>query len=619
MIAGFTFSKEIGMKSLLQLFVAIFLLLPQGAAALCVQGDCLNGQGTVVLPDGRRYVGEFANGIRTGRGLMTFPDGTKYLGDWHNDKPHGQGTLSSVGKFEYAGDFANGVREGNGTLETIDGKKYTGKWKNDVPHGQGKITYPDGASFTGQFENGRRNGKGEAVYADGTRYIGEWKDDLPNGQGTKIYNDGEKYTGEFRNGLLHGQGKVLLPDGTSYTGQWQNDVLVSREDVVQEMEFATVDENAGHVLAVVDEERDRGETPATAEVVEADTEQETPVVAVDTKITLPGYASVNQNGVFVRSGPSTEYRIIRSVSRGFPVQLIGQEGDWANIRDSVGQQGWIYTPLLGPNDSAVVNVSKANVRSGPGLDFTVVSQLDFGAVLQVRTVKNNWYMVNTPGNITGWLHQELIWPVGHGMLSAEGVARKEVITIETGAPGVQSSEPVTESLEQVAEPAPTDQQDVSVIESQPAAIPPRQAITSEAVSGPTSAEVAHPDQDYAGVVQNGKGANIRSESSLAAEVLRSIPPGYPMAVLERRDDWVLVEDFRGRQGWIYASLLDKLQTVVIKVGKGNLRSGPSLTWEITAKLDYGSVMFVDEFSGEWIRVSSPEGVNGWLHRDIVWP
>lgn len=619
MIAGFTFSKEIGMKSLLQLFVAIFLLLPQGAAALCVQGDCLNGQGTVVLPDGRRYVGEFANGIRTGRGLMTFPDGTKYLGDWHNDKPHGQGTLSSVGKFEYAGDFANGVREGNGTLETIDGKKYTGKWKNDVPHGQGKITYPDGASFTGQFENGRRNGKGEAVYADGTRYIGEWKDDLPNGQGTKIYNDGEKYTGEFRNGLLHGQGKVLLPDGTSYTGQWQNDVLVSREDVVQEMEFATVDENAGHVLAVVDEERDRGETPATAEVVEADTEQETPVVAVDTKITLPGYASVNQNGVFVRSGPSTEYRIIRSVSRGFPVQLIGQEGDWANIRDSVGQQGWIYTPLLGPNDSAVVNVSKANVRSGPGLDFTVVSQLDFGAVLQVRTVKNNWYMVNTPGNITGWLHQELIWPVGHGMLSAEGVARKEVITIETGAPGVQSSEPVTESLEQVAEPAPTDQQDVSVIESQPAAIPPRQAITSEAVSGPTSAEVAHPDQDYAGVVQNGKGANIRSESSLAAEVLRSIPPGYPMAVLERRDDWVLVEDFRGRQGWIYASLLDELKTVVIKVGKGNLRSGPSLTWEITAKLDYGSVMFVDEFSGEWIRVSSPEGVTGWLHRDIVWP
>ena len=92
--------------------IFLVILSPQVAAALCVQGDCENGQGTVVLTDGRRYVGEFENGIRSGRGLMTFPDGTKYLGDWQKDKPYGQGTLSSAGKFEYAGEFNNGVRHG---------------------------------------------------------------------------------------------------------------------------------------------------------------------------------------------------------------------------------------------------------------------------------------------------------------------------------------------------------------------------------------------------------------------------------------------------------------------------------------------------------------------------
>lgn len=615
------------MKPVIHLIVGILLLLPQGAAALCVQGDCLNGQGTVVLPDGRRYVGEFQNGIRNGRGLMTFPDGTKYLGDWLNDKPHGQGTLSSIGKFEYAGEFANGVREGSGTLETVDGKKYVGQWQNDVPHGQGKITYPDNSTFTGEFENGRRNGQGEAVYADGTRYTGQWKDDLPNGQGTKIYVDGEQFKGEFRNGLMHGQGTVMKADGSSYTGQWQNDVLVSREEVVRETEFATVDENAGHVLAVVDEKRDEIRLPVETGETKAEPETPVPAAEMNMNISRAGYASVSQNGVFVRSGPSTEYRIIRSVSRGFPVQLIGQEGDWSNIRDSVGQQGWIYATLLGPNNSVIVNVSKANVRSGPGLAFSVVSQIDFGTVLQVGSIQNDWYMVTTPGNITGWLHRELIWPTENAMVESQESAGPEN---ETGQEIVIAGEAAEqpESLEQ-AEAAPAEQRDVPGIAGETASQPVQQAIEPEAVEAiPPAGEavavsaaerVVASGKNYVGVVLNGKGANIRSEPSLAAEVLRSVPPGYPMAVLERRADWVFVVDFRERQGWIYASLLTDIQTVVIKVGKGNLRSGPDLTNEITAKLDYGAVMFVDETSGEWVKVSNPDGITGWLHRDIVWP
>ena len=125
--------------------------------------------------------------------------------------------------------------------------------------------------------------------------------------------------------------------------------------------------------------------------------------------------------------------------------------------------------------------------------------------------------------------------------------------------------------------------------------------------------------EYVSVSQNGRGANIRSEPSLAAEVLRSIPPGFPLAIVERQGDWVLVEDFRERRGWVYSTLLSDPGTVVIKVGKGNLRSGPSLTDEIIAKLDYGTVMFLDETRGEWVQVSNPEGLVGWLHNEVIWP
>jgi len=618
------------MKIFINLIIALLVILPQGAAALCVQGDCLNGQGTVVLPDGRRYVGEFQDGIRTGRGLMTFPDGTKYLGDWQNDKPHGQGTLSSAGKFEYAGEFANGVREGQGTLETADGKKYFGQWKNDVPHGQGKITYPDGTVFIGQFENGRRNGEGEAIYTDGTKYIGNWKDDLPNGYGTKIYVDGEKYAGEFRNGLMHGQGTLVKADGSSFTGQWQNDVLAKKEEVATEQQFSTVDETAGHVLAVVDEKP--AEAPMVSGMSETAMEAAPQAPAVSISNTQAGFASINQNGVFVRSGPSTEYRIIRSVSRGFPVQVIGQQDKWSNIRDFVGQEGWVYTPLLGMNDSAIVNASKVNLRSGPGLNFEVVSQVDFGTVLHVKNINSDWYQVATSGGIEGWLNHELIWPAGHTISSQEvsGAAsfevKDEIKTVLAVEPDIQEKaeeadtavqlkqEPIIEPAAMMPEGDDKSKEITAAIDETIATAP------VESVAEPEGMPLRSTDaKKLAGVAQNGKGANIRSEPSLAAEVLRSVPPGFPMVVLAREGDWAHVEDFRERRGWVYASLLTDLETVIIKVGKGNLRSGPSLIDEIVAKLDYGIVMFIDEKKGDWVKVSNPDGLSGWLHSDVVWP
>ena len=593
----------------------ILVVIPTGASALCVQGDCLDGQGTVVMPDGRRYVGEFQNGVRTGRGLMTFPDGTRYLGDWRDDKPHGQGTLSSAGKFEYAGAFANGVREGHGTLEAADGKKYTGQWRNDVPHGQGRITYPDGSEFIGQFAKGRRKGQGEATYPDGSKYTGEWDNDKYNGSGTLVFAEGGKYTGAFKNGLMHGNGTYINPDGSTYAGLWQNDVLMKKE-LYLEPEAAAVEDSSRHVPAVVDVKPSIPAHPA-------------PEIAN----TLAGYASVRQNGVYVRSGPSTEYRILRSVNRGFPVQIIEQSENWAKIRDAVGQEGWIYRPLLGRNNTVTATAPKINLRSGPGLNFLVIRQVDFGTVLQVHNVKNDWYLVAAADGMEGWLRRDLVWPAGHaagavpvaaeaGMASAQPVAADAPVIEERAVKSAASLAPRAPGPEigiaVETEEAPIELEGGVVIASATDVVVETSPAENIAASGNIYSAPAL-DSQYAGVVQNGKGANIRSEPSLASEVLRSVPPGYPLLVHVRQDEWSLVEDFRERQGWIYSVLLTGLNTRVIKVGKGNLRSGPGLTEGIIAKLDYGHVIFVDETWGDWLQVSNPAGLSGWLHRDVVWP
>jgi len=126
-------------------------------------------------------------------------------------------------------------------------------------------------------------------------------------------------------------------------------------------------------------------------------------------------------------------------------------------------------------------------------------------------------------------------------------------------------------------------------------------------------------EEYASVAWNKSGTNIRSEASLSSKVLRVVAPGSPLIVLEHRGDWDLVEDFKARKGWIYASQLTGPETVIIKVLKANLRSGPGLTAEIIAKLDESTVLSVVETRGDWLQVRNSEGLSGWLHQDVFWP
>ena len=260
-------------------------------------------------------------------------------------------------------------------------------------------------------------------------------------------------------------------------------------------------------------------------------------------------------------------------------------------------------------------------------------------------------MVQTVGGMEGWLNRELIWPAGHVVGSGQEVAGAVIMDAKEDAVTSRASEPAVQEHQAENIPVEADEagrhevrdsiaraDEVRVVSDEPEEMLAKEEVELEAsVISPASSEIVEIKAsenvqkfetgstdlksygEYAGVAQNGKGANVRSEPSLASDVLRSVAPGYPLAVLKRWEDWVLVEDYRERKGWVFASLLSDLKTVVIKVGKGNLRNGPTLVDEIVAKLDYGAIMFVEQKEGEWLQVRNSEGVIGWLHQDIVWP
>jgi hypothetical protein len=147
----------------------------------CIEGDCVNGKGTMVYDTGHKFTGGFKDGGRHGDGVLVMPGGRKIVGVWEN----------------------NEIREG--TYTQADGTTYKGQWMFRERNGQGTLTFPDGRKYIGEFKSGQRHGKGTMIYPDGRKYTGEFKAGERNGHGTMIYPDGKKLEGEFKNGEFVGQ------------------------------------------------------------------------------------------------------------------------------------------------------------------------------------------------------------------------------------------------------------------------------------------------------------------------------------------------------------------------------------------------------------------------------
>jgi SH3-like domain-containing protein len=122
------------------------------------------------------------------------------------------------------------------------------------------------------------------------------------------------------------------------------------------------------------------------------------------------FASVKKDGVFIRSGPSTENSIIRSVNSGHPLEILEQNGQWVRINYFRGKQGWIYKPFIGKAKTIVVNVSRANLRKGPNINKDIVAKLDYGSVMNFDGKFGKWLKISNHDGLEGWLYGELAWP-----------------------------------------------------------------------------------------------------------------------------------------------------------------------------------------------------------------
>jgi len=186
--------------------------------------------GTIIFPNGDKYVGSWKNGRFSGLGTFEYNNkndptyGNRFTGEHKNGLRHGRGKYTFSNGSTFEGLYENGSPNGYGKETFPNGAKYEGNYLNGRFHGEGKFEQPNGITFKGTFRDSLLNGKGEFLGADGTVYKGDYLEGAATGYGEYKYPDGTVYGGEVLNGLHHGKGKISFPDGASYEGDFVNNM-----------------------------------------------------------------------------------------------------------------------------------------------------------------------------------------------------------------------------------------------------------------------------------------------------------------------------------------------------------------------------------------------------------
>ena len=63
------------------------------ATSVAIKENKINGVGTYLWNDGRKYIGEWKNNDMSGNGVYSWPDGRKYEGEYFEDKKEGYGVF----------------------------------------------------------------------------------------------------------------------------------------------------------------------------------------------------------------------------------------------------------------------------------------------------------------------------------------------------------------------------------------------------------------------------------------------------------------------------------------------------------------------------------------------
>lgn len=127
----------------------------------------------------------------------------------------------------------------------------------------------------------------------------------------------------------------------------------------------------------------------------------------------PYWASLRADEVYMRVGPSVDYKIDWVYRRqGLPVKVLRVLEGWRLVQDQDGTQGWIAQRLLSRSRGAIViGTGLAAMRERPDASSQLRWNLEPGVVGQLGECQQGWCELNVGGR-TGFVQADQLWGDG---------------------------------------------------------------------------------------------------------------------------------------------------------------------------------------------------------------
>ena len=400
----------------------------------------------------------------------------------------------------------------------------------------------------------------------------------------------------------------------------------------------------------------------------------------------------------VRSGPGLDYEVITTVPEGTRASIYGRDplDDWFQVQiEGIDGMVWIYQDLTtvegsldgvrfleqweidliarpGDDPLAITTPDILNVRSGPGLDYDILTTVPKGTQATIIGIGPNseWYKVNL-GVLSGpaWIYAGLTTVTG-SLASVKQFTQAEVDGIETGVdnpvattvPAILNvrSGPGTEydivttvaqgTRAEIIGIGPQDEwflveldslddpawiyQDLTTVVGSLAGV---RRVASWQVGQPSSdTEVDRPIAvTYPSLV------NVREGPGDSYSVLKAVGQGTRARIMGIGPDenWYLVDiDGLDQLGWIredFTVLVGSLDNVkrisaeeiamlpvaIANTALLNVRSGPDTSYGLVTTISEGTWVEVIGVNAQsdWFKVKYDEvGGQGWIYRDLTY-
>lgn len=136
-----------------------------------------------------------------------------------------------------------------------------------------------------------------------------------------------------------------------------------------------------------------------------------PAAAQDREV--PYWASLRNDEVNMRVGPSTEYKIDWVYRRAqLPIKVVRLREGWRLVQDVDGTQGWIVARMLSPERTAlVVGEGLVAMRAAPEAAATLKWNAEPGVVGKLGKCDVGWCELDVGGR-KGWVEQARLWGAG---------------------------------------------------------------------------------------------------------------------------------------------------------------------------------------------------------------